>query len=156
MLWPNILDVIRSSLFVLAHACGGSFGAAVLIGSAAVRVALLPLTLRAARRRVRQERVLASLAPQLERINKRYATQPSRLLAETRNLHAAHGLSFLDGRTLLESLVTMPPAVALYSAIRGFTTKVGGFLWVADIAQPDRWLAGLAAAVAAGLALLSV
>lgn len=155
MLWSNVLDIIRGSLFVIAHAFGGSFGTAILIGSAAVRVALLPLTLRAARRRVRYERTLAALAPQLERIRNRYASQPARLVAETRDLHAAHGLSLVDSRTMAEALVTMPPAMALYSAIRGVAAKVGGFLWVTDLAKPDRWLAGLAAVVAGGIAWVS-
>ncbi|HEX8942443.1 MAG TPA: YidC/Oxa1 family membrane protein insertase [Gemmatimonadaceae bacterium] len=155
MLWSNVLDIIRGSLFVLAHSFGGSFGAAILIGSALARIALLPITLRAARRRVRQERTLAALAPQLERIRKRHAAEPSRFVAETRALHAAHGISPLDRRTLFEGLVTMPPAVALYTAIRGIAGKVGGFLWVADIAKPDRWLAALAATVAGAIAWLS-
>lgn len=155
MLWSNLIDVIRGSLFVLAHLFGGSIGTAVLVGSAAVRVALVPLTIRAARRRIRQERTVAALAPQLERIKARYAEQPQRLLAETRKLYAAHGVSPVDRQALLESLVTMPPALALYSAIRGVTAKVGGFLWVVDIAKPDRLLAGLAALVAAGAAWVS-
>jgi len=155
MLWSNTLDVIRATLFLLAHWCGGSFGSAILIGSAAARIALLPITLRAARRRVRQERIAAALAPSLAQIKKRYATQPVRLMEETRKLHAKHGLTALDGRSLAEGLVQMPPAVALYSAIRGVAAKAGGFLWIADISKPDRWLAMLAAGVAAGVAWIS-
>jgi YidC/Oxa1 family membrane protein insertase len=155
MLWSNVLDIIRGSLFVLAHSFGGSFGAAILIGSALARVALLPITIRSARRRVRQERTLAALAPKLERIRKRHAAEPSRLVAETRALHEAHGISPIDRRTLVEGLVTMPPAIALYTAIRGIAGKVGGFLWVADIAKPDRWLAALAATVVGAIAWLS-
>jgi YidC/Oxa1 family membrane protein insertase len=155
MLWSNTLEVIRATLFLLAHWCGGSFGSAILIGSAAARIALLPITLRAARRRVRQERIAAALAPSLAQIKKRYATQPARLMEETRKLHAKHGLTALDGRSLAEGLVQMPPAVALYSAIRGVAAKAGGFLWVADISKPDRWLAVVAAGVAAAVASIS-
>jgi YidC/Oxa1 family membrane protein insertase len=156
MLWSNALDVIRGTLFLLAHWCGGSFGSAILIGSAAVRIALLPLTLPGARRRVRQERVLATLAPRLAQIQERYASQPARLVAETRKLYAAHGVSPLDSRSLVDALVQLPPAMALYSAIRGVATKAGGFLWIADVAKPDRWLAAFAAGVAAAIAWISV
>jgi YidC/Oxa1 family membrane protein insertase len=155
MLWSNLIDVVRGSLFVLAHVFGGSIGTAILVGSAAVRVALLPLTIRGARRRVRQERTIASLAPQLERIKSRYAAEPPRVFAETQKLYAAHGVSPIDRQSLLESLGTMPPALALYSAIRGVASKLGGFLWIADIAKPDRLLAGVAALVAAGVAWVS-
>jgi len=156
MLWSNILDVFRSSLFVLAHWCGGSIGTAILLGSAALRVALLPVTLRAARRRVEQERTMASLAPELAQIKKRYATQPTRLVAETQKLQAAHGISPIDARTLRDSLVQMPAVVALYSSIRNLGAKAGRFLWVADITKSDRWLAALAATVAAGIAWVSL
>jgi membrane protein insertase Oxa1/YidC/SpoIIIJ len=43
-------------LFVLAHWCGGSLGTAIIVASVAMRVALLPLTLGAARRRLVRER----------------------------------------------------------------------------------------------------
>jgi YidC/Oxa1 family membrane protein insertase len=154
MLWSNLLDVTRSALFVLAHWCGGSFGTAILVGSAAVRLAMLPLTLRSARRRLRQERTLAALTPQLARIKKRYANQPALLMTETQKLHAAHGISPLDPRALGAALLQMPPAMALYSAIRG-VAKPGGFLWIADVARPDRWLAVIAALVAAAIAWVS-
>jgi YidC/Oxa1 family membrane protein insertase len=154
MLWSNLLDVTRSALFVLAHWCGGSVGTAILVGSAAVRVAMLPLTLRSARRRVAQERTIAGLAPQLASIKKRYASQPALLMSETQKLHAAHGVSPLDPRTLRDAMVQMPPAMALYSAIRG-VAKPGAFLWIGDIGKPDRLLAALAALIAAALAWLS-
>jgi membrane protein insertase Oxa1/YidC/SpoIIIJ len=44
--------------------------------------------------------------------------------------------------------------MALYSAIRG-VTKPGGFLWIGDVARPDRWLAVIAALVAAAIAWVS-
>ncbi len=56
MLWSSVIDVVRGSLFVLAHWCGGSFGAAIIVASMVTRLALLPLTLRAARRRHKRPR----------------------------------------------------------------------------------------------------
>ena len=52
MLWSSLMDVVRASLFVVAHWCGGSFGAAIVVTSIATRLVLLPLTLRATRRRL--------------------------------------------------------------------------------------------------------
>ena len=156
MLWSNVLDLVRGGLFVLAHWCGGSVGGAILVASSVVRIALLPLTLRAARRAIERQRALAALAPHIERINKRYAEEPARLVAETRKLYAAHGISWFDRRAVLEGIVQMPPAIALYSAIRGVAAKAGGFLWVADLTKPDRWLAASAAAVSAAVAWISM
>ena len=57
-----------------------------------------------------------------------------------------------DRRGALDSLISMPPAAALYAAVRGIAGRVGGFLWVADLAKPDRLLAALAGIVAGGIA----
>ena len=155
MLWSHLVDFVGSALFVCAQWFGGSFGAAILVGSTLVRVALLPVTARAARRRVERERKLAALAPQLERIKKRHADRPERMLAETQRLYAANELSMLDNHSLVASLVQFPPAALLYSAIRNSSVKGGSFLWVADLAKPDRLLAGLASLIAATLAWVS-
>lgn len=118
MPWSQVVDVLRGSLFVLAHWCGGSLGAAILLASVATRVAMLPLTLPAARRR----------------------------------LSAKPGF---DRQALLDALVQIPPGAALYSAIRAAGVAGSPFLWIADLARPDRLLAALAALLAAALAWLA-
>src|SRR6185436_8192598 len=58
-----------------------------------------------------------------------------------------------DRRSLIDGLLQFPPAAALYSAIgKGVS---GSFLWMANLVTPDRGLATLAAAIAAGVAWLS-
>jgi membrane protein insertase Oxa1/YidC/SpoIIIJ len=56
MLWSGVIDVLRGSLFVLAHWCGGSLGAAIFLASVGLRLAMLPVTLGATRRRLVRER----------------------------------------------------------------------------------------------------
>jgi YidC/Oxa1 family membrane protein insertase len=148
MLWSNLIDVLRGSLFVLAHWCGGSFGAAILLASTVMRVALLPITLRATRRRLLREQKLRELAPQLADIKRRYADKPDLLFASTQKLHEAHGVPLFDRQGAIDSFLSFPPAAALYSAIRAAGDRTGGFLWVADLAKPDRLMATVAAAVA--------
>jgi membrane protein insertase Oxa1/YidC/SpoIIIJ len=150
MLWTNLIDILRGSLFVLAHWCGGSFGAAILIASSLARVAMFPVTLAATRRRLTREQKLRELAPELEVLKRQYAGKPDLLLAATQKLHTANGISMLDRRMLVEALMSFPPAAALYSAIRGAGDRAGGFLWVNDLAKPDRILT-VAASVIAGL-----
>ena len=152
MLWSNLLDVLRGSLFVLAHWCGGSFGAAILIASAASRLALMPLTLAATRRRLVRERKMRELAPALAELKRQYSDKPEALFAAMQTLHEAHGVPMFDRRGVLDSLISLPPAAALYSAVRGVAGRVGGFLWVADLAKPDRLLAALAGVIAGVIA----
>ena len=155
MLWSNLIDVLRGSLFVLAHWFGGSFGAAILVASALMRIALFPVTLGATRRRLLREQKLRELAPELADIKRRHADNPDLLFAATQRAHAAHGVPLFDPRAALDSLVSLPPAVALYSAIRGTAGNAGRFLWVGDLAKPDRLMAIVAAGIAAAGAWVS-
>jgi YidC/Oxa1 family membrane protein insertase len=155
MLWSNLIDVLRGSLFVLAHWCGGSFGAAILIASTVMRVALLPLTLPATRRRLIREQRMRDLAPRLADLKRRYADKPDLLFAATQKLHDAHGVPMFDRRAMFDSFLSFPPAAALYSAVRAAADRAGGFLWVADLAKPDRLLAAVAGVLAGASAWTS-
>jgi YidC/Oxa1 family membrane protein insertase len=148
------IELLRSSLFVLAHWFGGSFGAAIVAVSIVLRVAMLPITLPATRRRLVREQKLRDLAPEIAGLKTRFAKQPERLLAATQELYEAKGVSPLDPRALLDSLLGMPPGVLLYSVI-GRLRDVGGFLWIPNLVTPDRALAVVAGGVAAGIAWLS-
>jgi len=110
MPWSLLVDLIRGLLFSLAHVLGGSMGFAIVVASLALRAAMLPLTLRAARR----------------------------------NATAASPKLLPDFGTLSQ----LPFAIALYSAIRHVGDAAGGFLWVRNLARPDRLLAVLCALVA--------
>ena len=50
MFWSDVIDLLRALIFGVAHVCNGSVGVAVILVSFAIRLALLPLTLRLARR----------------------------------------------------------------------------------------------------------
>ena len=152
MLWSNIVDILRGSLFALAHWCGGSFGGAILLASAAMRVALVPITFAATRRRLIQERKIRAIAPQIELLKKRYAKNPDDLAVAMQKLHAEHDIAFFDRGSMLSGLASFPPGAALYAAVRAAASRAGGFLWIADLAKPDRLLAAGASLLAGGLA----
>jgi len=145
MLSSILLDLARAGLFAVAHWCGGSVGAAIVVASAALRIVMLPVSVRATRRRLEREATLRALGPELAGLQRRYANRPRELWAATRRLHEARGLSGLDRRSLVDSLLQFPPAAVLYSAIRALPPGAGGLLWMRDLVSPDRALAALAA-----------
>jgi YidC/Oxa1 family membrane protein insertase len=151
----NILDLLRSTLFVAAHGFGGSFGAAIIAASIALRVAMLPLTLPATRRRLIRERRERELAPALAELKKKYAKDPARLQPAMQELYAAHGLSLVDSRSMLDSLIQYPPAALLYGAIARSGRDAGSFLWMSNLVSPDRALAVVASVVSIGTAWLA-
>jgi membrane protein insertase Oxa1/YidC/SpoIIIJ len=150
-----IVEILRGSLFALAHFCGGSFGAAIILASAAMRVALVPITFAATRRRLIQEQKLREIAPQVEALKKRYAKKPDEFAVALQKLRADNGIPIVDGKSVLSGVASFPPGAALYAAVRAAAAKAGGFLWIADLAKPDRLLAAGAATLAGGLAWAS-
>ena len=83
-MWAGFVELLRAAIFGAAHVCGGSLGGGILLVSAGVRLALLPLTLRLARRARDQQAKLATLLPELEALQRRYANDPLRVMRETR------------------------------------------------------------------------
>lgn len=153
MIWSDIIDAVRTLVFIASQACGHSVGGGILLVSVAVRVALLPLTLRMARRVREHQSRIAALAPRLARLRERHANDQAALGQATLDLYREHGIGLLPKGSLLSVLVQVPIGAALY---RAFGSNLGArtsFLWMSDLARPDIALALLCATltgVAAG------
>ena len=154
-LWSLFVGSIQAGLFVLAHLYGGNVGLAIITLSFVVRLALLPLTLRIARRSQKQQMRLQEIQPELQRLKERYRNQPEKLSQKTMELYKAHGIRMLDGTGLLGSFVQLPVFAGLFSAIKQGVGNGGRFLWIADISQPDIFLALIIAALTFASSLLS-
>ena len=147
-IWSSLIDVLRVLLFALAHVCGGSLGGGIVALSLIVRIALLPYTLRLATRMRAHQAALQKLAPDIEKLRGRYASDPARLARETRSLYADHGLSMLPKGTGAAMAVQTVVGGAVYGAVASVARRAVGFFWIADLTRPD----ALVASIAAGLA----
>jgi len=148
-MWAGFVELLRAGIFAAAHVCGGSLGGGILLVSAGVRLALLPLTLRLARNARAQQAKLATLQPEIEILQRRFANDPTGLLRETRALHAKHGIRMLTPSGLLGMAIQFPVLGGLFAAVRtGLGAKVR-FLWVSDLARPDGALLLIATALTA-------
>ncbi len=148
----TIVDLFRGALFALAHWCGGSVGVAIVVAGVGLRVLMLPVSLRATRRRLVRAARLRALAPELAALQRRYAGRPGQLAAATQRLYHERGVALVDRGSIVDSLFLFPPAAALYSAIRAVPRGVGRFLWMSDLVTPDRLLAAIAALASAAIA----
>src|SRR3954468_5413222 len=117
-MWTALVDLVRATIFAGTHLVGGSLGAAVILVSAAVRLALLPLVLRNARHARLQQAKLEELRPQLERLKVRFKSDPLRLLEETQALYRAHGVRTITSLTFASAAIQVPLLGALFSAVR--------------------------------------
>ncbi|CAN5273678.1 YidC/Oxa1 family membrane protein insertase [soil metagenome] len=152
MIWSGLIDLVRAVVFAASHVCGNSVGGGILLVSFAVRIAMLPMTLRVARRMQEHQARIAELAPELERLGRRYADDRAGLAEATAALYKRHDIAIMPRGVLASLLIQMPIGAALY---RAFATGLGpraGFLWIGDLARPDAVVA-LASAVLAGVAV---
>lgn len=145
-----LVDVVRAALFAAGHLLGGSIGGAIIAVSFLVRLALLPLTIRLARRAAAQQAILASLRPHLDLLRVQYRNQPDRLAQQTIALYRRAGYRPLTTTGILGAAVQLPIVAAVYGAVRSGIATGAHFGWIADLARPDGLLA-LAVAAITGL-----
>lgn len=140
-MWDTFVELLRTAIVGTAHLCGGSLGAGVLVVSAGIRLALLPLTLRLARQAREQQLRIAAIRPELESLRRRFAKDQRRLILETRALYHAHDIKLFTPGGVVGLAVQMPLVSGLFAAVRtGLGAKVR-FLWVPDLSRPESFLA---------------
>ena len=137
LLWDQVVEIVRQSIFAYAQACNGSLGAGILAVTFLARLALLPLGIRIARKAALQQRAMARLRPTLEALQRTYKSNPKRLAEETSRLLTREGASPLSAGGCLGPLGQAPVFIALYSGVRRASTVGGRFLWIRDLAKPD-------------------
>ena len=130
-------DLIIAWLASLSHSFGGNLGGAIVVLSLGIRAALLPLTIKLARRARRNHEIVRILQPEIEELKKRFEKKPERLFEEMRNLYRKHDCSPFDIPTLVGSFIQLPIFGILYSSIRGSLSSGGAFLWIKSLASPD-------------------
>lgn len=147
-MWTAFVDLIRATIFAGSHLLNGSLGASVILVTAMLRLALVPLTLRAARHARAQQARLAAIKPQLDRLQKRYADDPAQLMAKTSALYRKNDVEMLPATSMVSGAIQLPLLGGLFAAVRnGLGVKVR-FLWIADISRADAVLVTLVAGLA--------
>lgn len=153
--WSLVVGFVRALVFAIAHICGNSVGSGILAVSVLVRLALLPMTLRAARRAMVHHARIAELKPELERLRRVHGDDRAGLAEATMRLYRERGIEMIPRGTLTATLIQLPIGAALYQAFaKGLGPRLG-FLWIGDLARPDAVLAAVAASLAGLTAGLS-
>jgi YidC/Oxa1 family membrane protein insertase len=149
-LWQNWLIAIYQVLAFCAVDLHLGMGLAIILMTLIVRSALLPLTWTIARRAESRRRSLQRLKPVLDRLKQQFAGDRQRYAQEMTRLYQREGVTFLDPTSFFGSMVQFPVFLGIFQVLRGIQ-RAGRFLWVADLARPDLWLAVIAGAATAAL-----
>ena len=139
--WDSLVGFFAALLCTLAQMYGGNLGLAIITLSIIVRLALLPVSLRMARRVQAQQRILHGLRDEIAALRRRYKSEPPQLAAKLSELYRDRGIKPVDGGSLAGGAVQALVGAGLYSAIRRGLAQGHRFLWVRDLSQPDAILA---------------
>lgn len=152
LLWNQVVEILRESIFAYAQAFNGNLGAGILAVTFLARLALLPIGIRLARAAAEQQRAMARLQPSLDALRAKYKGDASRLAEETQRLLAREGVSAFPASGCLGTIAQAPVLIALYSSVRQAAAAGGRFLWVRNLARPDWPVAIVAAFLTLGAA----
>jgi len=147
LLFPHLWFWMRwlalGLLLMLDALCGlvGNAGVAIVLLAVCVKILMRPLSGLAERWQRDVNELHSLLQPQIEAIkaSSRGAERSQRLLA----LHREHGVSpFFGLKSLLSVAIQIPIFFAAYHALdESFALAGVPFLWIADLAEPDRFAA---------------
>lgn len=140
-IWTMWLDIIRSLIDVLSSGLG--LGLAVIAATLLLRTAVLPISWSIAYRGCIRQKKMIRLQPDLQRIKEQFAGKPDLYLQHMQALYGKNELPFVDGKSLLGSLIQMPLLLGMFQALRGIGNGVR-FLWVPNLLKPDLPLAIIA------------
>jgi YidC/Oxa1 family membrane protein insertase len=142
-LWTYWLSVIQSLLVFLSSQVGLGTGLAIITLTLLLRTAMLPISWRVAYRGSIRQKKMLRLQPELAKLKAECANEPQLYAQRMMKLYQEHGMTMMDWRSVLGSLVQMPLFLGMYQTLRA-----GGngarFLWVETLSRPDPWFAVLA------------
>lgn len=142
-LWTMWLDVVRSVLHMLTTEAGLGLGFAIIVTTLLLRTALLPISWTAAYRGCVRQKKMKRLQPELARLKKQFADRPDEYTRRMVELYRRHGLSLLDGRSMVAAFAQMPVFIGMYHVLRK-TGQGVRFLWIPNLIKPNTVLAIIA------------
>jgi YidC/Oxa1 family membrane protein insertase len=118
----------------------GNAGIAIILLSLAVKILLWPLTRLADRWQAEVNQIQSRLQPQIDAIKKRFKGEEAhnRILAvyKEQDVHPFYTVKSLAGFA-----IQVPMFIAAFDMLaEDFALSGAAFLWIEDLAKPDRWL----------------
>jgi YidC/Oxa1 family membrane protein insertase len=138
-LWTSWLSFLSSSLSLLSAQFGLSEAVAIITLTAVARLALMPVSLRAAYQGELSRRALERLKPELLKLRETFKDDRAQLSARTMQLYRDHGINPLGRWGLLNIGSQAAFGIGVFQILQkaDFTSR---FLWIANLAKPDLWL----------------
>lgn len=143
-LWAQWLDAIHSLLIFLSSQVGLGTGLGIVALTLLLRTLILPISWPIAYRGSIRQKKMLRLQPELARLKLEHGDEPRIYAERMMKLYQDNGMTVMDWRSVLGSLVQMPLFLGMYQTLRAGVNGAR-FLWVETLARPDPLFAILAA-----------
>jgi YidC/Oxa1 family membrane protein insertase len=139
--WLRLLGFGMHHLLERWHDLVGNYGVAILLLSLSVKVLMWPLTSVAERWQRDVNRLQSQLEPELALVRRDFRGEEAH--RRTLAVYRRHGVSPLfPVRSALGVLIQIPVFIAAFDMLgEEFGLNGASFLWITDLALPDRWAA---------------
>lgn len=133
-----VFEWLHSLISQIGVTGGASYVLAIFLFTVAIRLLILPLTIKGSRANARMQEI----QPELKKIQEKYKNNPEKMQFEYSKLMKDNKVSMLGG--CLPSLLPLPILFALYYVFMGIGESlppdtVLSFLWIKDLFGPDKY-----------------
>lgn len=149
--WTNLLE---SGINMLSGHLGLSEALAIIVFTLLARLALMPLSFKAAYDTYRNQRAIRDAKPEIEGLKEVYKDNPSEIAKRTMALYKQRGIKFLGKSTVFNIGSQGLLGLGLFQTLKSmaFNSK---FLWIPNLGKPDVFLAfAVGALMFASMALM--
>ncbi len=131
----GIFGILGKPLFLIMHFIYKfihNWALTIIILTILLRIVLFPLN----HKSLKAMKKMSDLAPEIQKLQKKYKDDPQKLQAEMMKLYAEHGANPMSG--CLPILVQIPIFIALYNVLMvTVELKNVPFLWIPDLSDKD-------------------
>jgi len=115
----------------------GGYGVAIILLTLIVRTLFWPIT----HKSTQSMKEMQKVQPLVKEIREKYKDKPQKMNQEVMALYKEHKINPMAG--CLPILVQMPVFIALFTVLRSAVElRYAGFLWIADLSEPEGLFAG--------------
>ncbi|RKY18784.1 MAG: hypothetical protein DRP63_01605 [Planctomycetota bacterium] len=116
-----------------------NWGVAIIVLTFIVRGALHPVSRKQQVALIRYQHKLRQIQPELDKIRKKYHKDRRKMNEEIMKLFRKHKVPMVPAGGCFLMLLQIPVFIGLYQALnRSILLRQTSFLWISDLAQPDR------------------
>ena len=131
----RLLLMILGLFYHLFH----SYGIAIICLTLVIKLCLFPLTRKQQIAMQKYQQQMRKFQPQLKKLQDKYKSDKQKLNQEVMNLYKEHGINPIPLGGCLPIFLQLPIFIGLYQALYySLSLRQAPFLWISDLAQPDR------------------